>query len=245
MSQDFINQLFAQPSSGIPYRPGHFEPPIKTPYCNLDQECDTRVPKNKDSDWTPESYRKEYIDLWELMEVTHICGSNGCQREGTIAWTLNYINRYKERYVQAAKYVSKELEEDIPWQLIGALHMRESGGDFDKQILNGQHWNRRTTWVPRGLGPWNSWEESCVDAFRIKDRPDVWNIANTLYFAERFNGMGYRMYHKERVGMSPYIAAFTQFYKGGLYYSDGKFDSRRVAKGVGVAMILKGLGFEA
>jgi lysozyme family protein len=161
------------------------------------------------------------------------------QERSALTWTINYILKHKQTYIEASE------ETKVPWQVIGAIHMREASGDFSKQILNGQPWNRKTTWVPKGYGPWSSWIESTKTAFEIKDLPSKWTIDNTLYFAERFNGMGYRLASRERVvGFSPYVWAFTQHYKGGYYVSDGKFSASAVAKGVGFAVILKELGFQ-
>jgi lysozyme family protein len=203
---------------------------------------DVRNPdKPEISEWTPLAYRQEYIDLWLTMRQNLI----GKQVAGTITWTVNYIKAHQARYEKASDLCFEKLGKRIPWQLIGALHMRESSGNFKKQIMNGQPYTQKTTWVPKGYGPWNSWEDACVDAFKIKALPDKWTIANTLYFSERFNGMGYRNNSRAKiVGYSPYIWAYTQHYKGGYYVSDGKFSASATAMGVGVAMILKQLGFK-
>lgn len=241
---NFIKNIF----KNRPQKPSEPLPSVdnnKIPSCTIDDLCDERVPPKKESEWTPENYRQEYIDLWISARKKIICGSNGCQTPGGLVWTMNRIKAMKHRYVNASDFIKKELGDNIPWEVIAALHMRESGSDFSKQIMNGQPWSRITTWVPRGHGPWESWEKSCVDAFKIKDRPKKWTIANTLYFCERFNGMGYRMSGREKiVGHSPYLWAFTQHYRGGYFISDGRFSSSAVAKGVGVAMILKELDFK-
>lgn len=207
-------------------------PPITTP--DLQCELYSCEPRPVD-EYMPAQYRGEYKRLWDSMERRYLKG----QTEGALAWTINYIKTHKDQYIEAQAYTG------VPWQIIGAIHMREAGGDFSKQILNGQSWTKRTTWVPKGYGPWENWIESCLTAFKIKQLPKEWTIENTLYFAERFNGMGYRLASKKKVvGFSPYLWAFTQHYKGGYYISDGKFSSSAVAKGVGFAVILKGLGFQ-
>src|SRR5258705_10572295 len=59
---------------------------------------------------------------------------------------------------------------NIPWWFIGVTHYREAGFDksgnprWDTCLGNGQALNRKTTIVPKGRGPFNSWEEGAVDA---------------------------------------------------------------------------------
>ena len=235
------------------------KPPVqnspKPEPCLADQLCDDHDRDFKDpakpevSVWTPEIYRHEYVENWLTMEYpvflkqAHTNGRR--QSQGTLDWTMKYIDTHKQRYINASKLVEQKLGYSFPWQLIAALHMREAGGDFKKNMMNGQPLHMRTTWVPRGKGPWATWEDSVVDAFKIKQSPDRWTIANTLYYAERFNGLGYRTESRRRiVGFSPYIWAYSDKYKGGYFVSDGKFDARGVALGVGVAVMLKLLNYK-
>ncbi len=244
---NFFKQIWRAIVEAFKPQPIPQQPSPKPDACLADQLCDDHERDFKDpakpdvSEWTPVAYRQEYLDNWNSMRRSLV----GKQVVGTIAWTVSYINKHQERYKRASILCEQRLGAKIPWQLIGALHMRESSGDFKKQIMNGQPYTQKTTWVPKGYGPWKTWEDACVDAFKIKALPDTWSIANTLYFAERFNGMGYRQVSKAKiVGYSPYIWAYTQHYKGGYYVSDGKFSSSAVALGVGVATILKELGFQ-
>jgi lysozyme family protein len=219
----FLNMLKKKPSP---------KPDLSTP----DIVCENYAcTKPSVDEYVPPKYRGQYKALWDSMTRSYLKGQN----ESTLVWTINYILKHKQFYEDSEKVIG------VPWKIIAAAHMREASGDFSKQILNGQPWNRKTTWVPKGYGPWSSWIESTKTAFEIKDLPSKWTIDNTLYFAERFNGMGYRLASKASiVGFSPYVWAFTQHYKGGYYVSDGKFSASAVAKGVGFAVILKELGFQ-
>lgn len=234
-------------------------PPIqhspKPEPCLADQLCDGyerdfNDPKKPEvSVWTPEAYRQEYVDNWLTMEYpvflaqAHTNGRR--QSQGTLDWTMRYIRTHQARYMEAAALVGVKLGYWFPWELIAALHIREAGGDFKKNMMNGQPLGMVTTWVPRGYGPWKNWEDSVVDAFKIKKAPDKWTIANTLYYAERFNGMGYRTESRRKiVDFSPYIYAYSDKYKGGYFVSDGKFSAKGVALGVGVAVILKELNYQ-
>lgn len=130
----------------------------------------------------------------------------------------------------------------VPWFMVAAIHYKECSGDFSKGLHNGQPWNRRTTIVPIGKGPFNSWEEAAVDALEDKvnwllDIIGGYNVEGILYFLERYNGPGY--YHR---GINtPYLWAFTNHYHKGLFVSDGRFDSEAVSKSPGCCAIFKRL----
>lgn len=212
--------------------------PPKPPTSPADVDADLND-DNPHSDFVLEKYRYNK-QLWDTMEYNYI----GKQKPSHITWTINKLRRGVARYERAAELVYRKTAKRVPWQVIACIHMKEASGNFDKQILNGQPWWKRTTWVPKGHGPWSSWEEACVTAFAIKNTPKKWTIENTLHFLERFNGLGYALYHREKVGFTPYNWAFTNHYKGGYYTSDGKFDPSAISMGVGLAVVLKELGFK-
>jgi len=228
------------------------QPSPKPDACLADQLCDDHERDVKDpakpevSEWTPLAYRQEYIDNWNSMRYPVLRkGVNGTQQASTIAWTINTIKRNAERYQKCSELVFQKLGRRYPWQLIAALHIREAGGDFKKNFLNGQPLGMRTTWVPKGRGPYATWEDSVVDGLSIKGFPDKWSVANTLHFSQLYNGMGYTMRNRQAiVGGSPYLYAFSSVYKIGYFISDGKFSDKHAALGVGVAVILKELNFK-
>ncbi|WP_164937438.1 hypothetical protein [Bradyrhizobium guangxiense] len=51
---------------------------------------------------------------------------------------------------------------DIARVLIAVSHYRESSQDFSKRLAQGDPWNRVSTHVPAGRGPFNSFEESLL-----------------------------------------------------------------------------------
>jgi lysozyme family protein len=186
------------------------------------------------------------VELWHSAKYPVLrSGSNGKQQASTITWTINRIRANEDRYKKCSEYVFQKSGRRYPWELIAALHMREAGGDFKKNFLNGQPLNMRTTWVPKGRGPFATWEDSVVDGFGLKRFPDKWDIANTLHYGHVWNGLGYMTETRRKIaGHSPYLFAFTQHYKQGYFVSDGKFSSSAIALGVGVVVILKELGFK-
>lgn len=138
-----------------------------------------------------------------------------------------------------AKYKYVETMTGVPWDVVASCHYRESSLSFKGCLHNGDPWNKKTTHVPKGRGPFNSWEESAVDAMMIEKNkfPQVWDLQGKLDFCERYNGLGYR----NRGIPSPYVWASTNKYKSGLYTGDSEFSSSKVDKRLGCAAIIKGL----
>lgn len=140
-----------------------------------------------------------------------------------------------------ARYEAVSKATGVPWDVIGVIHYRESSGDFAGVLHNGQKiigTNKKTTLVPKGRGPFLTWEDAAIDALvnappyaaRNKD----WSIAGTLDILERYNGLGYR-----NKGLpSPYLWAGTDQYVKGKYVADGKYDPNHVDKQLGVAALL-------
>lgn len=132
----------------------------------------------------------------------------------------------------------------IPWEVIGVIHYRESNCDFDTYLGNGQALNRKTTIVPKGRGPFATWEDGAMDALMTappkaglnKD----WSIGGTLAKLEEYNGLGYAT----RGLPSPYIWAGTDQYIKGKYIRDGVFDPNHVDTQLGCAGLLKFLGYK-
>lgn len=161
------------------------------------------------------------INQRSLTELTKVCEA---------------INLNKE------KYLSVERLTGVPWDVIAACHYRESSLSFKGVLHNGEHiigTGKKTKLVPKGRGPFGSWESAAVDAMMIESGkfPKEWSIDGKLDFCERYNGLGYR---KKGIP-SPYVYAGTNKYTSGLYVADGKFNSSKVDLRLGCAAIIKGL----
>ncbi len=189
--------------------------PVRTP---------VEAPDNIDN-FCPVKYIPHYRDLYESVEVTKVSDK-----------VIEHINHNMGRYTAAANMTG------VPWYVIACIHNLEASQSFDKNMMNGQRLDKVTTWVPKGYGPWETWEDSCVDAFKIKVAPTEWNIENTLYFLERFNGTGYLKYHRNV--NSPYLWSYTNHYTKGKYVRDGKWSNSAVSKQMGAVAIIKKLGVE-
>lgn len=151
------------------------------------------------------------------------------------------LEKFKSNWEEnKEKYEEVEEATGMPDELIAAIHWRESGGNFDTYLHNGQKLGTVTTIVPKGVY-FEDWTEAAIDAVTNYGG----NIANieegnldTYYeYAERYNGLGYR-----NKGLpSPYVWAGTDNYSKGKYVADGQFDPNAVDQQLGVAVMLRAL----
>lgn len=141
-----------------------------------------------------------------------------------------------------ARYVAVERMTGVPWWWIAAAHHREASGSFDGVLHNGEKilgTGRKTKLVPAGRGPFATWEESAVDALKIKglDKIKDWTIERAAYELERFNGWGYFF----RGVPSAYLWSFSNIYLGGKYIADGVWSATTFDKQMGVMPLLRRL----
>lgn len=149
---------------------------------------------------------------------------------GWIEGAADVIKKNQARYERVSQATG------VPWELIGAIHYRESSFDFGAALHNGDKiigtgW--KTYRVPAGRWPFNTWEESAIDALRMKgwvgftsmDGSDD-QLRRVAAYAERYNGYGYR----NRGGVSPYVWGGTPLYKGGRFVADHVYDKNSYDK---------------
>lgn len=146
------------------------------------------------------------------------------------------LSASKDRYQVVSKRTG------VPWWFIAVVHEREASQSWRANIAQGDPWNRRSTHVPKGRGPFQSWEDAAVDALTncapYAARNTDWSIGGALAMLEKYNGLGY--YNKGRP--SPYIWAGTNQYQKGKYVADGRYDPNAVDQQLGCAGILKQMG---
>lgn len=154
---------------------------------------------------------------------------------------LSIKNVVKNAILNKEKYKSVESKTGVPWKLIACIHYKECSMDFTECLHNGDKLPGPTKNVPKGRGPFSSWEEAAIDALNLKKKifPSGWTDINMLIFAQKYNGMGHQMKGLE---YSPYIWAYTNHHdETGNYVSDGKYSSSAPIKSPGIAAILKEL----
>lgn len=166
-----------------------------------------------------------YANLWAKAAV------RGQYVASARQWAQKIINA-KTTY-QAVEAVTA-----VPWFFIGLLHMRESSLNFSTYLGNGQPLNRVTTIVPKGRGPFPSWQAGAEDALTydgLANNGAPWHeIPYLLWAAEKYNGQGYF-----QLGInSPYVWSWTTNYTSGKYVADGKYSPTAVDQQPGIAAIL-------
>jgi lysozyme family protein len=132
--------------------------------------------------------------------------------------TARRLVAVKDRYLRVAKTTN------VPWHVVAVIHEREAAQRWDASIAQGDPWDRISTHIPKGRGPFASWEAAAIDALEncppFAARWKDWSPGGTLTLLEQFNGLGYANMDKP----SPYIWAGTDQYARGKYIADGKYD---------------------
>lgn len=183
--------------------------------------------------FTFEQLKPGYLDLWQRAKVV---------RTAATKVQVDAIKRAQKRLMGI------EVQTGVPWFVVGALLVREAGlrnGELDfKAVLhNGERivgTGRKTTLVPRGLGPFSTWEEAALDAIRREGLDKLnWHgtdgIAAVAYAAEKFNGFGYRY----RGIPSPYLWGGTSVQQRGKFVADGVFDRTVMDQQIGIMAVIK------
>lgn len=163
--------------------------------------------------YTAAALHDEYMHLWNTSDYLP-----GWQRSAqkVAARLLSNLPRYK----------ALEVVSNVPAAFIMCAHERESGGNWNTYLGNGQALNRVTTIVPKGRGPFKTFEEGALDAFALEKlgsggiRLSDWDEAMLCFWMEKFNGFGYR----QRGLRSPYLWGGTNHQQPGKYTSDNHFD---------------------
>lgn len=143
----------------------------------------------------------------------------------------------KRLYAAKERYVAVERKTGVPWYMIAVIHERESSQDWDASLAQGDPWDEVSIHVPRGRGPFHSWEEAAIDALQYDGLTKVkdWRLEKVLYYLEKYNGWGYR-----RHGVpSAYLWAGSNIYSSGKYVADGQWSAMAVDKQAGCAPLIR------
>jgi lysozyme family protein len=151
--------------------------------------------------------------------------------------TRNFAATAKSLVAAKPRYQTVEARTGVPWWVIAVIHERESDQNWHDSLAQGDPWNQVSRDVPKGRGPFKSWEEAAIDAL-VNCDPHLarksWRTAGEILTnLEAYNGLGY--YDgpvTKRDGVivarygsqpSPYIWAGTDQYKSGKYVADGVY----------------------
>lgn len=160
-------------------------------------------------------------------------------------WTSAKLTRGSEfdpvaRRLCAAKsrYQAVEAKTGVPWFFIAVTHQRESSQNWNRSLAQGDPWDEVSTHVPKGRGPFPSWEAAAIDAL-VNCAPHAasnkdWSVGGTLTMLEQYNGLGYA----SKGLPSPYVWSGTDQYIKGKYIADGVFDASVVDRQLGCAGLI-------
>lgn len=163
-------------------------------------------------------------------------------------WLVAHIDPKREAEVSAiaegilknkAVYQGVETDTKVPWWVVGVIHYREASLDLTKSLAQGDPWDKVSTHVPRGRGPFTSFRACAFDAL-VRCAPGAgnwkdWTAAGTLTILVLYNGTGYEDYHHEA---SPYVWGATDQEEWGKYVSDGIYNPKVWDTQVGCAAII-------
>lgn len=195
------------------------------------------TPKDEDnSAWVPDKYEEEYKKMYHSCIVRP-------GNESRIKWYVDMVRKDKERYEKVAKKFN------MPWQVVGIINGLEGGFNFNAYLGNGERiigTGKVSKLVPKDRGPFSTWEQGAIDALnndKTKSVPN-WTLAETLYYFERFNGMGYRGKRDKNGALvySPYLWGLSNHHLYGKYVRDGVYSPSATTKQVGAALIMRYLG---
>jgi len=175
---------------------------------------------------TPEGTKLGYSRMWAAMKIRP-------EKKAAADKAAKVIAKYRARY----EYVEKCT--GVPWWFIGCLHMRESSCNFTTFLGNGEPLNRVTKLVPKGMGPFPTWEAGAIAALTHEKLHlvKVWDIPTGLFYFEAFNGPGY----VSKGINSPYVWAFSNLYTSGKFIADGEFSPSTTDTQPGCAVLLVSL----
>lgn len=137
------------------------------------------------------------------------------------------------------RYAKVQAMTGVDWKFVACSHYRESDLNFNTQLGQGDPLNRKSVHVPKGRGPFATFEDGAYDALvncapyaaRIHD----WSLPGMLTVLEMYNGLGYAY----KGIPSPYVWSGTDQYQRGKYVADGKFSPSTVDAQLGVAGLVK------
>ncbi|MGY3527289.1 hypothetical protein [Bradyrhizobium sp. USDA 4452] len=137
-----------------------------------------------------------------------------------------------------ARYQAVSAKTGVPWFFIAVAHEREASQNWNTQLGQGDPLGSVSTHVPKGRGPFKTWEDGAYDALvncaPFAARNHDWSVGGTLTKLEEYNGLGYASRGKP----SPYIWSGTDQYVSGKYVKDGVFDPNVVDQQLGCAGLI-------
>jgi len=152
-------------------------------------------------------------------------------------------NFYANWQANRARYEAVAARAGVPAQLVAAIHWRESTGNFNTYLHQGDRLGRPAVHVPRDIPVFHEWDEAAVHALNMKSTlREAMNItqhttelAALATYAEYYNGLGYHYRGKP----SPYVFSGTDQYSRGKFVRDGVYSSVTRDRQLGVMTMIQ------
>jgi len=152
--------------------------------------------------------------------------------------TRNFSGVASRLVAAKSRYQAVAAKTGVPWFFIAVTHEREASQNWNTQLGQGDPLNQVSTHVPKGRGPFKTWEDGAYDALvncaPFAARNKDWSVGGTLTMLEQYNGLGYAGKGKP----SPYIWSGTDQYVSGKYVKDGVYDPNVVDQQLGCAGLI-------
>lgn len=163
-------------------------------------------------------------------EYTEMLGTMHFTEELTARKEAQKLLEYRDRFLAVQKNCG------VPALWLMPVFYREDPS-FTAYFGNGDPINRPTTHVPKGRGPFASWEDGVVDSLKLDHITlcPEWTWPRACYMFELWNGFGPRMHGRP----SGYVWAGTTNYHGGKYVSDGVWSPGTFDHQLGCVIIAK------
>jgi len=160
------------------------------------------------------------------------------KRWANVKLTRNFSSVARALVAAKVRYQAVENRTGVPWYFIAVAHEREASQNWNSQLGQGDPLDSVSVHIPKGRGPFATWEDGAYDALvncapwaaRNKD----WSAGGTLTMLEQYNGLGYA----SRGRPSPYVWSGTDRYASGKYVRDGVYDPTVIDVQLGCAGLL-------
>src|SRR6266852_67948 len=94
--------------------------------------------------------KKINLDRWNRMKIE----PHAEFMFAHVAWKLS---------LGKSRYETVSGQTFVPWEFIAVVHEREASQSWAGALAQGDPWNKISIHVPRGRGPFTSWEDAAVD----------------------------------------------------------------------------------
>jgi len=154
-----------------------------------------------------------YAKYWDTMTIMPV-------RAPAFAEDAKYALVHQSIYA----YISSKT--GVPWAMLACLHRRESDGDFNTYLGNGQPLRDETTITPVDRGPFlgpEAFYAGALDAIAVEGWGKIsdWRLEKQLYYMLLFNGIGSEAWGHP----SSYIWGGSSVQQPGKFIRDGVWSS--------------------